>query len=94
MARNAKTVSPRTRSIAFRIWAVAEKCGWDLSASEAARRAGVKMQELNAVLQILHPDWRTRFRAPDARPDYRGGATMEELGREASVSDLGFVTGG
>lgn len=91
--KKVRNVSPRTRANAFRIWRVANEVGWDLCAAEAARRAGVKLQELNAVLQLLHPSWSSRFRAPDAPRGLGAVRSPDAVGNLPHIYELEFMNG-
>lgn len=61
-------MTPRQEALAFRIWNIAERYGWNITRREVADKLDVPVKTVSRVTNLK--GWSTRFRAH--KPDYAG----------------------
>ena len=77
-------LSPRSSALAYRIWAVANPRGWDLTLRELADELGESFDRVRSI--CMHAGWAGRLRVTS--PEIAIGG-MWSLGNRAAHADFG-----
>ena len=54
-------LNPKTEALAFRIWAICDPVGWDISVSDCAKQSGERLASVRRVVHLK--GWTHRFRS-------------------------------